>query len=192
MAAEGPGSLKVVLLDRDGVLNADREDYVKTPEEFRILPGAAEAVARLNRAGYSVAVVSNQAGVPKGLLSEDALWEITSLLRQEVEKAGGEIDGVYYCLHRNEDRCGCRKPQPGLILRACADFGVSPTECVLVGDAERDVKAARAAGCRSVLVLTGHASAEDIERFQSKPDFVADDLSGAVDWILVEDAKTYA
>ena len=192
MYDERPGLLRVVFVDRDGVLNADRPDYVKTPEEFRVLPGAAEAVARLSREGYSVVVVSNQAGVGKGLVTEEDLWAITHLLRQAVEAAGGEIEAVYYCLHTPQDDCDCRKPRPGLLLRACEDLGVDASECVFVGDAERDVKASRAAGCRSVLVLTGHAGPEDLEGFEVQPDHVAEDLDGAVNWILVEDGRTVA
>ena len=181
--------MRVIFLDRDGVLNSDRADYVKSLEEFKILPGAAQAVARLSKAGYRIVVVSNQAGVGKGLISEEILSEITNALHRAVREAGGEIEAFYYCRHTPEDNCDCRKPKPGLILKACEDLRVEPRECVFVGDAERDVKAARAAGCGSALVLTGHASARDVARFESHPDYVADNLNDAVDWILDQDSK---
>ena len=184
--------MKVVFLDRDGVLNQDRADYVKNLQEFKILPGAAEAVARLNRMAYRVVVVSNQAGVGKGLISEEILSQITEALHNAVRKAGGNIEAIYYCTHTPEDACDCRKPRPGLILKACENLGIQPSECVFIGDAERDVKAARAAGCGSVLVLTGYAGEQDVAGFESKPDYVADDLHDAVNWILVQDGKTLA
>jgi D-glycero-D-manno-heptose 1,7-bisphosphate phosphatase len=181
--------LKAVLLDRDGVLNADRPDYVKNPEEFRMLPGSAEAAARLSRAGYKIAVISNQAGVGKGLISKADLDAITNLLKQAVRDAGGKIENVYYCLHTPQDNCDCRKPKPGLILKACKEMGVEPGECIFVGDAERDVKAARGAGCESVLVLTGYADAETAANFEYQPDHIADNLNDAVDWILFQNGK---
>ena len=184
--------MKVVFLDRDGVLNRDRADYVKNLQEFEMLRGAAEAVARLNRMGYRVVVVSNQAGVGKGLIPEEVLSQITEALHHAVQQAGGEIGAVYYCTHRPEDDCDCRKPRPRLILKACRALGIQPSECVFIGDAERDVKAAHAAGCGSVLVLTGFATEEDVEHFEAKPDYVADDLHDAVNWILVRDGKTFA
>ncbi len=179
--------MKLVLLDRDGVLNADRADYVKSASEFRMLPGAAEAVAKLSKNGFRVAVVSNQAGVGKGLITEEALWQISSLVELAVESAGGAIERFYYCKHTPDDNCDCRKPRPGLILQACKDMEVKPSECYFVGDAERDVLAARNAGCKSVMVLTGFAKEQDVERFEQKPDYVAKDLREAAEWIIGQD-----
>ena len=184
MYKKGDGQVKLVLLDRDGVLNADRPDYVKNASEFRMLPGAAEAVAKLSKRGFHVAVVSNQAGVGKMLISEESLWQISSLLELAVESAGGAIERFYYCKHTPEDNCNCRKPRPGLILQACKDMGVKPSDCYFVGDAERDVLAARSSGCKSVLVLTGFTRREDVEKFEQKPDYVANDLREAADWII--------
>ena len=184
--------MRIVFLDRDGVLNEDRRDYVKTLDELRVLPSAVEAVARLTRLGYRIFVISNQAGVGKGLISEETLWRITSLIEQAVREVGGEIERFYYCTHTPEDNCDCRKPKPGLILRVCEELGVTPAEVVFVGDAERDVKAARAAGCKSVLVLTGFVGRDEAAKFDPQPDYTADDLHEAVNWILLQDGKTLA
>mgnify|MGYP000014696269 CR=1 FL=1 len=172
---------RFVLLDRDGVININRDDYVKSVEEVKFIPGALEALSRLNAAGWNVVVISNQACVGRGIISEETLQTITHKMEEEITRAGGEIAAVYYCMHRPEDGCDCRKPAPGLIERAGRELGFDPNEAVFIGDAEADIKAGKAAGCRTVLVLSGRISKTEAEQMEPAPDCIADDLAEAVD-----------
>jgi D-glycero-D-manno-heptose 1,7-bisphosphate phosphatase len=150
------GAVSTVFLDRDGVINQNRPaDYVKRWEEFRFLPGAPRAIARLTRAGYRVVVVSNQACIGKGLARQQDIDEIHRRMVYAVGRAGGRIETVLYCPHRADARCACRKPEPGLLLRARDAFGVDLRQAIFVGDSANDVRAAAAAGIPALLVLTG-------------------------------------
>lgn len=144
-----------VLLDRDGVINRDLPRSVRSEQEFVLLPGAAEAIAELNRKGYRVLVVTNQACIGRGELASEELERIHETLRQGVSAAGGKIERIYVCPHTDEDDCECRKPRPGLLIRAQSEFGFEPAQTWMVGDAERDVAAARRAGVRPAVVRTG-------------------------------------
>ncbi|MCL6519947.1 MAG: D-glycero-beta-D-manno-heptose 1,7-bisphosphate 7-phosphatase [Armatimonadetes bacterium] len=176
--------MKVVFLDRDGVINKNRDDYVKTVDEFEFLPGALEGLARLKEAGYKAVIVSNQAGVGRGLFSLDELEQITKAMLGEIRLTGGEIAGVYYCIHRKDEGCGCRKPEPGLFLKAREELGLDSEGGFLIGDTESDICAGYRAGCTTILVLTGKSSADDVEHWQYKPDYIADNLNSAVEWII--------
>jgi D-glycero-D-manno-heptose 1,7-bisphosphate phosphatase len=145
-----------ILLDRDGVLNERpaRARYVRSWNDFRWLPGALEALRVLAEAGWRVVVVSNQAGVARGELTEDLLAEIHARMRNEARRAGGRIDAVYHCPHGWDDGCDCRKPRPGMLFQAQRDFQLDLSRVTFVGDDERDREAADAAGCGSVLVST--------------------------------------
>jgi D-glycero-D-manno-heptose 1,7-bisphosphate phosphatase len=145
----------VVLLDRDGVLNRDLPGSVTALSELSLEAGADRAVALLSRAGYAVLVITNQAAVGRGQLSGAELTRINDQLAAWVAAAGGRIDRFYVCTHAEQEGCPCRKPKPGLIEQACREWGFVRAETWLVGDAERDVAAARAAGCRPALVRTG-------------------------------------
>lgn len=173
-----------VFLDRDGVLNADRVDFVKSVEELIILPGALDAVARLNRAGFPVVVVSNQSCIGQGLLTWDALQSITDSLHRTIRQAGGEVLQFYYCPHTAKDRCDCRKPQPGMLLRAAQDWNLDTSRSFIVGDTLRDIAAGKNAGCRAALVLSGATTLDMVNVFDPMPDYIADDLADAADWIL--------
>ena len=175
-----------VFLDRDGVINENREDYVKSVDEFVFLPGALEAIAKLKKAGVAVVVVSNQAGVGRGLIDLGELDRMNRAMIEAVEEAGGSISALYYCPHRKDEGCGCRKPRPGLFLNAGADLSLDLSNCFLVGDAETDVEAGQRAGCRTVLVLTGRSKAVDVTSWDRKPDHISVDLLDAVEWILIE------
>lgn len=146
---------RVVLLDRDGVVNRNRPSYVRTVEELEVLPGVGQALAELSRAGFRTLVVTNQACVGKGLVAPAMLEAIHAKLRVEVERFGGRIDAFYVCPHHPDEGCECRKPKPGLIQAAQREWGFVPGETWMVGDAPRDVEAARRAGCRPALVRTG-------------------------------------
>lgn len=154
-----------VFLDRDGVLNERpaEHEYVLSPAGLRWLPGALEATSRLSRAGCPIVVVSNQRGIARGLLSWRALERIEDSMRADLEKAGALVHGFYYCPHDLEERCVCRKPAPGLLLRAADELGLELGASVMVGDTEEDVQAGRAAGCVTIrLAEPGSPSAADL------------------------------
>ena len=152
---------KLCLLDRDGVLNVDK-DYLHKEEDVDWLPGSREAITWLNRRGYRVVVVTNQSGVARGYFTEDAVRNLHAWMAAEVKKSGGEIAAFYYCPHlpgavvkRYDVDCDCRKPRPGMILQALADFAVRPGNAFLIGDSPRDVEAAEAAGVKGFLYTGG-------------------------------------
>ncbi|HSN17843.1 MAG TPA: D-glycero-beta-D-manno-heptose 1,7-bisphosphate 7-phosphatase [Gammaproteobacteria bacterium] len=148
--------MRLVILDRDGVINKESDAYIKTPEEWIPLPGSLEAIARLHRNGYTVVVASNQSGVARHLFSLDTLAAIHGRMRREVEAAGGKIDAVFFCPHGPKEACDCRKPKPGLLRQIAERYGVSLQGVPMIGDSERDLQAARAVGGRPILVKTGN------------------------------------
>jgi len=145
-----------VVLDRDGVINRDRADYVKTPAELVFLPGSLDAIAALGRAGFGIVVATNQSGVGRGLFGIADLDAIHDRLQAEVSAAGGHLAGIFACPHAPEAGCACRKPRPGLLERIAHWAGIEPAQMIVVGDSARDLEAARGAGARAVLVRTGH------------------------------------
>ena len=152
---------KLCLLDRDGVLNIDK-DYLHKPEDVEWIPGSLEAIAWLNRQGFQVVVVTNQSGVARGYFTEDAVRELHEWMATEVKKAGGDIAAFYYCPHlpgaaikQYDIDCDCRKPKPGMILQALGDFNVQPCKAFLIGDSPRDAEAAEAAGVKGYLYTGG-------------------------------------
>ena len=145
-------SIKIIFLDRDGVINKYREDdYVKSWQEFEFLPGSIEAIKLFKKAGYKIYVVTNQRGVARGLMSEQDLLKIHENMKSEIKSQGGLIDGIYYCIHNYEDNCECRKPKPGMLLQAAHDHGFDITEAVFIGDSESDIQAGTTAGCKTIL-----------------------------------------
>ncbi len=180
--AAGP----VVLLDRDGVLNVDRPTGVHGLDELALEAGAAEGVALLARAGFTCLVITNQALVGRGELSPAGLEAIHTELARRIAAGGGSIAGWYACAHRAEDGCACRKPRPGLLERAQREWGFTPAQTWFVGDAERDVAAARAAGCRPALVATGKGAVSaraltDVPLFPDLPAFARALASAAME-----------
>ena len=146
----------LVILDRDGVINRDSRDYVRTPDEWIPLPGSLEAIARLNDAGYTVAVATNQSGLARGYFTRRELRAMHRKFRRLLDKHGGRVARIEVCPHGPDDGCSCRKPAPGLILRLQRRFGARPADVTVVGDSLRDLEAARAAGSKPVLVRTGN------------------------------------
>jgi D-glycero-D-manno-heptose 1,7-bisphosphate phosphatase len=153
--------VKLIILDRDGTINEDRDDYVKSPDEWMPIPGALEAIARLNHAGWHTVVASNQSGIGRGLFDMAALNAMHTKMHQMLAKQGGRIDAVFFCPHTPEDECECRKPLPGLFLQIGQRYGVDLDEVPVVGDALRDLQAGAAAGCPTHLVRTGKAALLD-------------------------------
>lgn len=180
-------SRPALFLDRDGVINADPAEFVTRPEELHLLPASAKAIARFNELGVPVLVCSNQSGVAKGLYTLDDLQRISQRLQELLSEYSAHIDAFYYCPHDDADKCDCRKPKPGLLLRAAEEHGIDLARSVFVGDSWRDIAAGRAAGVRTVLVLSGHVKPEMLSSpplENDPPDYVAPDLNGAVEWIL--------
>jgi D-glycero-D-manno-heptose 1,7-bisphosphate phosphatase len=153
--------MKLVILDRDGTLNFDRDDYVTSADEWQPIPGALEAVARLTQAGWHAVVATNQSGLGRGLFDMAALNAMHQKMNQLMAQAGGRIDAVFFCPHTPDDDCSCRKPLPGLMLQIGERFAVDLKQVPAVGDSLRDLQAARAAGCEPHLVLTGKAAGLD-------------------------------
>jgi len=151
--------MKLVILDRDGTINEDRADFVKSPEEWVPLPGALEAIARLNHAGWHTVVATNQSGLGRGLFDMASLNAMHARMNQLLTKQGGRIDAVFFCPHVPEDQCDCRKPLPGLMLQIGERYGVDLEEVPFVGDSLRDLQAGAAAGCPTHFVRTGKAAA---------------------------------
>jgi D-glycero-D-manno-heptose 1,7-bisphosphate phosphatase len=149
--------MKLIILDRDGTINEDRDDFVKSPEEWVPLAGALEAVARLNHAGWHTVLATNQSGLGRGLFDMAMLNAMHVRMNQMLAKQGGRIDAVFFCPHAPEEQCDCRKPLPGLMLQIGERYGVDLKEVPLVGDSLRDLQAGAAAGCPTHLVLTGNA-----------------------------------
>lgn len=150
---------KLVILGRDGILNEFREDHVKAPEEWQPVPGALEAVARLNHAGWHVVVATNQSGIGRGMIDMASVNAVHAHMMQRLAPHGGRLDAVFFCPHTPEDRCECRKPQPGMIRDILRRYGAEAAEVPLVGDTLRDLLAAQTAGCEPHLVLSGRAKA---------------------------------
>ena len=156
---------KLIILDRDGTINEDRDDYVKSPEEWIPIPGALEAIARLNHAGWHTVVATNQSGLGRGLFDMSTLNAMHVMMNQMLAKQGGRIDAVFFCPHAPADACNCRKPLPGLFEQIGERFGVNLAEVPVVGDSLRDLQAGMAVGCRPHLVRTGkgaHLNADEI------------------------------
>lgn len=179
----GRGKRKAVFLDRDGVINkkAPEGDYIKSWNEFVFLPGAIEAIKKLNEKGFLVIIVSNQRGIAKGLLTEDDLNDIHTKMQEELEKAGAKIDGIYYCPHDIKDHCNCRKPNPGLLIKAAKEWNIDINQSWMIGDQPSDIEAGKRAGCRTILIKNTLASSAPKE---PEPDLAAKSLAEAVDMLL--------
>lgn len=178
--------MKAVFLDRDGVIDRNRDDYVKSWEEFEFLPGSLDAVRRLTETGYRIVVVTNQSAIGRGILARRAVEDINTAMVDRVRLTGGRIDAVLFCPHRPEDNCNCRKPSPGLLKRAAAWLDLDLAGSFLVGDHIADLEAGRAAGCTNILVLTGRGlEVKDLARtsFGSSLHIVPN-LSAAADLIV--------
>ena len=147
--------MKLVVLDRDGVINLDRDDYIKSPEEWKPIAGSLEAIARFTQAGFRVVVATNQSGVGRGLFDMTTLNAVHDKMHKAVNQLGGRIDAVFFCPHAQDAGCACRKPQPGMLLAIAERFNVVLAGVPAIGDSLRDLQAASAAGARPILVLTG-------------------------------------
>lgn len=149
------GQQRFVLIDRDGVVNEDSDDFIKTPDEWQPISGSLEAIALLNRHGYKVAVISNQSGVARGLFDEAMLATIHGKMQRLLADVGGKVEAIYYCPHGPDSTCDCRKPKPGLLIKCATEHQIDLTDTYVIGDSLRDIQAAQAVGAKPILVLTG-------------------------------------
>ena len=179
---------RAVFLDRDGTI-CEEMGYLNHISRFRMYPFAADAIRRLNQAGLPVIVVTNQSGVARGIFPESLVYRVHEKMIAELAVAGARVDGVYFCPHRSEDACGCRKPHPGMLERAAREHGLELAGSYVVGDRYDDLEMAERIGGRGILVLTGYGRGE-YELYRAKrpkqTDRVAEDLSAAVNLILEE------
>lgn len=169
--------MRAVFLDRDGTLNKapPQGGYIQAWEDFEFLPGAVEGIRKLNEAKISVYIVTNQSCINRGIISENTLNRIHLKMEGALLQKGAHVDGIYYCPHRPDENCGCRKPKPGLLNKAAAESNIDLSKSVMVGDSEKDILAGKAAGCKTVLL--GH----DITK---SADYMCGSISEALALIL--------
>jgi len=185
---------KMIFIDRDGVINKDpggwtKYSYVTELKDLRFIPGALKALKILNRNGIKVIVISNQAGVGKGYFSEEKLAEVNAKMLDEISRHGGRIEEVYYCIHKDEDNCRCRKPKTGLLDDAVRKYHINPSETYFIGDSNVDVIAGRRIGAKTVFVLSGKTPLEEMKRWNERPDYVFRDLLEAVKWLVEKEKR---
>lgn len=178
--------LPAIFLDRDGVINENRADYVKSWQEFSFLPGALTALAQLAQMNLPIIVVSNQSAVGRGLIDRSSVDDIHRRMIADILSAGGRVDAIFYCPHRPEEACTCRKPQPGMLLAAAEQLHLNLAGSIFIGDAETDVQAAQQAGCFPLLVRTGRGQREEqkLLRNHASGYLVLDDLAEAAAWLV--------
>jgi len=193
--------MKLIILDRDGVINHDRADYVKSADECVPIDGSIDAIARLHKAGFTVVVATNQAGLAKGKFDLDDLEAMHEKITGLVEEQGAELGAIFYCPHHPDDKCKCRKPMPGMVDAIEAEFNISAEGFYFVGDSLRDMQAATTKGCKPILVKTGNgektlAQLADVNLQTDSPNLtpdqvqVFDDLASAADFIIAHDSGT--
>ena len=178
---------KLIVLDRDGVINHDSDQFIKSPDEWRPIPGSLEAIARLNHAGFRVVVATNQSGVGRGLLDIGTLNAIHEKLHKALGQVGGRLDAIFYCPHTGDSHCECRKPRPGMLEEIGRRFNVDMAGVPCVGDSERDLLAAQTVGAQPMLVLTGKGEMTLRQGKFPKNTVIFPDLAFAVSALLAGD-----
>jgi len=178
---------KVVFLDRDGTINRDSPEYIKSWDEFDFIPGSIEAIRNLSQNGFTSIVITNQSALPRRLISHQGLEHIHSMMKDMIELHGGKIADIFFCPHKPDAMCACRKPQPGLIFRAQDKYNIDLSDAVMTGDSAKDIECAHNAGCsKAILVKTGknHGVDEILRAKNISPDYVAKNLFEAAEWII--------
>lgn len=189
LAAEGAAAprSKLIILDRDGVINHDSEAFIKSPEEWRPIPGSLDAIARLNHAGFKVVVATNQSGVGRGLFDMATLVAIHEKMHRALAQVGGRVDAVFYCPHTADTNCACRKPKSGMLREISQRYGQDLTGVPCVGDSLRDLQCALAVGAQPILVLTGKGEKTLRQGDFPRETVIYPDLAFAVSALLAED-----
>ena len=176
--------MKLVILDRDGVINFDSAQFIKNPAEWKPIPGSLEAIAKLNQSGYRVVVATNQSGIGRGLFDMATLNAIHAKMHKLVGQAGGRIEAVFFCPHAADSRCACRKPKPGMFKRIAETLNADLKGVPAIGDSLRDLQASAVYGCKTILVLTGKGEKVKAEGNLPEGTLEFADLAAAVDAIL--------
>lgn len=176
--------MKLIILDRDGVINFDSDQFIKSPEEWKPIPGSLEAIARLNQAGYRVAVATNQSGIGRGLFDMPTLNAIHDKMHKSLAQVGGRVDAIFFCPHTNDTNCECRKPKSGMIEEVAIRFGVSLKGVPAVGDSLRDLEAAGRLGAQPYLVLTGKGTKTQAKGGLPEGTLIYQDLASVVSSLL--------
>ncbi|HAJ36024.1 MAG TPA: D-glycero-beta-D-manno-heptose-1,7-bisphosphate 7-phosphatase [Chloroflexi bacterium] len=180
--------IDAIFLDRDGTLNVERADYVKSIDELVLLPGALAALGSLSALTVPIILITNQSVIGRGIVDQAAVDAIHAHLHTQVRASGGRLDAIYVCPHHPDAHCGCRKPQPGMLLAAAADFQLDLARCVFIGDSLSDYAAARAVGCQPVLVRTGRQMRQLEQLADSDPSVILmDDLRAAAAWLMAHE-----
>lgn len=187
--------MKLLILDRDGTINRSRDDKVASPDEWEALPGALEAVARLNHGGWRVVLASNQSGIGRGLFDMASMNAVHAKMQRQLAAAGARVEAVFFCPHVPEDHCDCRKPAPGLFLQIGARFGVPLADVPAAGNSLRHIQAGATAGCPTHLLLTGQSAALRNATAADLPvlppgTHVHLDLTAFADWLLAQPVTT--
>jgi len=180
---------KLIILDRDGVINEDSDAYIKSPEEFIPIPGSLAAIAQLNKAGFTVVVATNQSGIARGYFDVATLNAMHDKLNKLLAIKGGRIDRIYYCPHGPDDNCACRKPEPGMLRQILVDYKARPSEAIAVGDSLRDLQATAALDIKSFLVRTGKGrqTESQLSSYQAlSGTLIFDNLADAVTYLVSE------
>ena len=178
--------MKLAIIDRDGVINYDSDQYIKTPAEWKPIPQSLEAIARLNHAGYRVVVATNQSGVGRGLFDMSTLNAIHDKMYRALANVGGRIDALFFCPHMDENNCNCRKPKPGMLLDIAKRFNVDLKNIPFIGDSLKDLQAAQAVGAKPILVRTGKGEKTSTDQRLPKGTIQFVDLNDAVKHIISE------
>ncbi|OYW32584.1 MAG: D-glycero-beta-D-manno-heptose-1,7-bisphosphate 7-phosphatase [Methyloversatilis sp. 12-65-5] len=172
--------MKLIILDRDGVINYDSDQFIKSPQEWRPIEGSLEAIALLNQFGWRVVVATNQSGVGRGLFDMDTLAAIHEKMHRSLAQTGGRIDAIFFCPHAADSKCACRKPKPGMLLEIASRFNVDLADVPVVGDSLRDLQAADAAGAQPVLVRTGKGTKTEADPALPRGARIYDNLAAMV------------
>jgi D-glycero-D-manno-heptose 1,7-bisphosphate phosphatase len=175
--------MKLIILDRDGVINHDSDSYIKSPDEWRPLSGSLAAIAHLNQRGYRVVVATNQSGIGRGLFDMDILNAIHDKMMKAVAQVGGRIDAIFFCPHTHADQCVCRKPKPGLLKEIAMRYNVELSGVPVIGDSLRDLQCAVEVGAQPILVLTGKGKKTQTDPALPAATSVFPDLAAAAAWL---------
>jgi len=174
---------KIVFLDRDGTVSRDSIDHIKSWDEFHFLPHAKEGIRILCNAGFHIIFITNQSVIARGMTTLEELDFIHDNMVQELEEYGCKIEKIYYCPHHPDDNCDCRKPKPGLLLKAIAEYSITPEKAYMVGDRIMDVQVGKKARCKTVLI-ENERGLQELKEQQLQPDHIAKDLADAAVWII--------
>jgi D-glycero-D-manno-heptose 1,7-bisphosphate phosphatase len=178
---------KVIFLDRDGTINHDSRDYIKSRSEFKFISGSIEAIRLLTHSGFTSIVITNQSAIARKFISREELDHIHAMMKDAIVSGGGKIADIYFCPHLPTDGCECRKPAPGLMFQAQRKYNFDLSKSIMVGDSAKDIECARNAGCgKAVLVKTGkdHEAENILKAKQMVADYTAENLYDAAQWIL--------